>query len=152
MDLLQSVRTHVPRKFSLVRAFGSPRRALLVSLALVGLLSAAVYLARRRLGRAGPSAPPTPEQLAQMEIVALYRQLEHSMATRGVPRLPCTPPHAHAVALGEIGHPAAPEVRELTDVYLEVRFGGRQLTEVERHDYARRVKELRRAEPRRRAA
>jgi transglutaminase-like putative cysteine protease len=152
LDLLQSVRSHVPAKSALVRVFGSPRRALVSSLAFALVLSAAVYLARRRLARAGPSAPTTPEHLAQMEIVALYQQLEQSMASRGVPRLPSTPPYAHAVALSNVGHPTAPEVRALTDLYLEVRFGGRQLTDDQRQDFARRVKELRRAAPTRRAA
>jgi protein-glutamine gamma-glutamyltransferase len=152
MDLFQSVRSRVPTRIALVRALGSQRRLAWASAGLVALVLALGYLWRRRLLRSGPLAPTTAEQLAQLEIVALYRQLEHSMATRGVPRLASTPPHAHAAALIEIGHPAAAEVRQLTDIYLEVRFGGRKLADTERQDYVRRVKDLRRPESRRRAA
>lgn len=110
----------------------------------VGLLVvSAVYLWRRRR-----TAPPgkrgePPERLAALQIVALYRSLEAAMAARGVPRVPSTPPLAHALALEALNHPIAKEVLELTQQYVEVRYAGRTLSEDERREYARRVRLLR---------
>jgi protein-glutamine gamma-glutamyltransferase len=76
-------------------------------------------------------------------VVSLYRALEDVLRGMGVGRQPTTPPLAHAKALEQLNHPAAPEVLSLTEVYLETRFGRRELSLEEERDFERRVKSLR---------
>jgi transglutaminase-like putative cysteine protease len=76
-------------------------------------------------------------------VVTLYRGLEDALRSMGVGRQPTTPPLAHAKALEQLNHPAAPEVLSLTEVYLEARFGRRELSLEEERDFERRVKSLR---------
>jgi transglutaminase-like putative cysteine protease len=85
--------------------------------------------------------------------VALYRSLEDALRSMGVGRQPTTPPLGHARALEQLNHPAAAEVLALTELYLEARFGRRELSLEEERDFERRVKRLRRMElPEERAA
>jgi transglutaminase-like putative cysteine protease len=85
--------------------------------------------------------------------VALYRSLEDALRGMGIGRQPTTPPLAHARALEQLHHPAAPEVLALTELYLEARFGRRELSLEEERDFERRVKRLRRMDlPEERAA
>jgi transglutaminase-like putative cysteine protease len=85
--------------------------------------------------------------------VALYRSLEDARRGMGIGRQPTTPPLAHARALEQLRHPAAPEVLALTELYLEARFGRRELSLEEERDFERRVKRLRRMDlPEERAA
>ena len=98
-------------------------------------------------GSKKPDAQKTPEQLAALQVVELYKSLEAALAVRGVPRLASTPPLAHAESLAGMGHPVGPEALELTRLYLEIRFGGRALAELDRRDFARRVRALRQARP-----
>ena len=44
-----------------------------------------------------------------------------------------------------LGHPSAPEILDLTSLYLEARFGGRPLDDAQRRAFLRRVKLLRQA-------
>jgi transglutaminase-like putative cysteine protease len=78
--------------------------------------------------------------------VALYRSLEEALRSMGVGRQLTTPPLAHARALEQLEHPAAPEVLWLTERYLEARFGRREISQEEERDFERRVKRLRRLE------
>jgi transglutaminase-like putative cysteine protease len=85
--------------------------------------------------------------------VALYRSLEDALRSMGIGRQPTTPPLAHARALEQLNHPAAAEALALTELYLEARFGRRELSLEEERDFERRVKRLRRMElPEERAA
>jgi protein-glutamine gamma-glutamyltransferase len=75
-------------------------------------------------------------------IVALFCRLESALQRMGITRPRSIPPLRHAEDLQVHGHPLAPEILALTQVYLETRFGGKELTEATRHDFARRVREL----------
>lgn len=101
------------------------------------------YLLWLRRKRRNPEAPEFPERLAATQIVALYRELEAAMATRGVPRVASTPPLAHAQALVAIGHPVAAEVLAVTEQYLAVRYAGRELTDHDRRVLGRRIRAVR---------
>ncbi|CAN98441.1 putative membrane protein [Sorangium cellulosum So ce56] len=83
---------------------------------------------------------------------ALYESLEAAMLVQGVPRPPSLPPLRHAEALELAEHPLAREILTLTQVYLRARFGGATLSEDDSRDFERRVKALRGAERRARAA
>lgn len=77
---------------------------------------------------------------------ALYESLDAAMAAQGIPRAPGVPPLKHAELLGELGHPLAEEILELTDIYLAARFGGEVIEDADARDYERRVKAIRVAE------
>jgi transglutaminase-like putative cysteine protease len=97
---------------------------------------------RRRRHPARPTGDAG-ESFATAQIVALYRSLEAAMLVRGVPRVPSTPPLAHAQGLVALNHPIAEEVLALTEEYIQVRYAGRTLTENDRREFTRRVREVR---------
>jgi transglutaminase-like putative cysteine protease len=74
---------------------------------------------------------------------ALYRVLEQALAGQGISRPMSLPPLRHAEELRARNHPLADEVVALTTVYLEARFGGVTLDEIQKKDFERRVKEIR---------
>ncbi len=127
-------------------ALASPRR-LVAGVSGVLLLALGIYwLSRRRRRSHGRTpAPPTPQQISATQIVNLYKMLERAMASRGVARQTGTPPLAHARALTALGHPIASEVLDLTEIYQQVRFGGRSLDETTRREYGLRVRALKQA-------
>ncbi len=121
----------------------SPRRAWL-AFAGVALVAAGVFWFRRnRKPEDEGKEPPRPDELSTQRVVALYRSLEATLVVLGVPRPPSVPPLAHAIGLEELGHPAGSEVKALTQIYIEARFGSRVLDDGERRAYAERVKTLR---------
>lgn len=74
---------------------------------------------------------------------ALYEQLEAAMSAQGIGRAQGTPPLRHAEALATLHHTLAPEVLELTELYLDARFGGRALSSDDQQAYQRRVRAIR---------
>jgi transglutaminase-like putative cysteine protease len=125
----------------------SDKRVLAAVFGLGMLIAAGVIWYRSRGKVRGGPGPTTPEQVAQLQAVQLYKTLEEAMAMRGVPRRMGTPPLGHAQGLVAIRHPIAPEVQALTQIYLEARFGDRQLTAAERQQFLARTKALRVAPP-----
>ena len=73
---------------------------------------------------------------------SLYASLDAAMLSLGIPRTPATPPLAHAEALVREGHAKGGEILSLTLRYLDARFGGNAMGDVERREYERRVKGL----------
>jgi transglutaminase-like putative cysteine protease len=124
---------------------GNPqrRRTLVVAAMLASLIGFAYWQWLRR--KRSPTTPTgdAGESFVTAQIVALYRSLEAAMMVRGVPRVASTPPLAHAQGLVALGHPIGDEVLALTEQYLEVRYAGRALTEHDRREFARRVREVR---------
>src|SRR5262249_37524906 len=78
---------------------------------------------------------------------ALYRTLELALAMQGIPRPPTLPPLRHAEDLAARHHPLAEPVLELTNRYIEARFGGMAIDENAQRDYEKRVKEIRAFKP-----
>lgn len=145
LGLLRGVRQGLAGTGHAVQPLLSPRRILLLLLG-VALLLASLWTFRRAGTRPpkpgeSPSSPPP----AALHAAALYRALEAALNARGVPRQPSTPPLAHAKALVALGHPSAPEILDLTKLYLEARFGGRSLDDSERRAFLHRVRLLRQA-------
>jgi transglutaminase-like putative cysteine protease len=124
----------------------SPRRIATIVSGMLLLAIAIHYVRRRKRPRnSGPGEPG--ERLSTLQVVALYRSLEAAMAARGVPRVPSTPPLAHAEALLALNHPVANEVLDLTRQYIEVRYAGRSLSEQDRKEFTRRVRAIRDVPP-----
>jgi transglutaminase-like putative cysteine protease len=121
---------------------GSPRRAALTVLGLALLLSAAWYFYRRR-GRLRPKPPAPDDNEARVrETAELYRALDHALSLRGVPRPIGTPPLTHARGLMALGHPMADATLQLTERYLEARFGKQPFSAEERREFLRQAREL----------
>jgi transglutaminase-like putative cysteine protease len=122
------------------------------SLALVG---AAYWFWKRRRQRGESAALRSSKRGgldAQVEsAVALFRALESALHTQGITRPPSLPPLRHAQDLCLRNHPLGEEVVSLTERYLAARFGGEVLDETDRHDFERRVRDIR-ATPARRAS
>ncbi len=109
--------------------------------------STVVYGLWKRRRRSGDTPDPNRRDdrrndPARDAIVALFSKLETTLQKLGITRPRSLPPLRHAEDLQMHGHPLAPEILSLTHVYLEARFGGKELTEATRHDFARRVREL----------
>lgn len=145
VDLLRSVRDRYRQLqgASEWRAITAPRRGIPLVLGVALLALAAYRLLKRR-----KSAAPDLKQARQLriqndQIIDLYKSLEAALAARGAPRHSGTPPLAHARSLAAMGHPVGTETLALTELYIAVRFGGRALSEVEKKDFARRVRLLR---------
>ncbi|HEX9622636.1 MAG TPA: transglutaminaseTgpA domain-containing protein [Polyangiaceae bacterium] len=147
VDLFRSVRKRYgdvnfgPSWFGDV--FRSPRRTLLLVLGVACVIGGLVWLRRGRRGGAAKADSRSERERYALKVVALYRTLEAALMARGVARPPSTPPLAHARALEQAGHPAGAEAVKLTKIYLEVRFGGRKLSESLRSEFAARVERLR---------
>jgi transglutaminase-like putative cysteine protease len=147
-DLRRQVRLFddVSQRYERLRFRGSTRVALIgVGLAL-GI--AVGYVAWKRRGRAsgdrGRTGANKRVKHARVEVaVALYRALEGALQAHGLTRPPSLPPLRHAEELQVRRHRLAGEVLALTNVYLEARFGGRLLTEANKRDFERRVREIR---------
>jgi transglutaminase-like putative cysteine protease len=146
VHLFRSVRTGYSRftgSSDVFRTAASPRRVAIL-LAGVALIGVSVYLLRRfRPKRPDGSSPAAQPNARALQIIDLYRALEGALAARGVPRPAGTPPLAHARTLVALSHPVASEALALTQRYLDGRFGGRELSDSERRDFARRVRALR---------
>ncbi len=84
------------------------------------------------------------KKIAQKKSIDLYLKLEAALVARGVPRPVGTPPRTHAEALVGAGHPVGPEALALTDIYLDVRFGGSSLDPATERDFRARVHQLKR--------
>lgn len=116
---------------------------------LVGGLGAAVIVVAivlwRRRRKVLPARASTAPKRSPSALLAteLYEMLEQVMSARGVHRTAGTPPLRHAEALRAAEHPLADEYLELVRIYLEARFGGREVTADLKRDYEERVKALR---------
>jgi len=111
----------------------------------VALIALARYLWARRGGP--PAAEDKPRTRDAVLAAALYEQLDQALAQVGIARSPSTPPLRHAEALARLGHPLAHEILGLTQLYLGVRFGGEELSDVERRSFEARVRQVRQWRP-----
>ena len=84
--------------------------------------------------------------------IRLYQDLELIMSEFGVGRPLGTPPTAWALTLLAQGHPIAGRLVTMTQIYVEARFGSRNLSESDIEEFEQGVQLLRQMRPRKRAA
>ncbi len=114
------------------------------------LLFLGAYIAWRRRARRGPGKASEKEGRsgrAEETATRLYRTLEAALSVQGVSRPPTTPPARHAADLAKRRHPLAEEVGDLTEIYLEARFGRAAISEATRQDFERRARAIRSYRP-----
>ncbi len=118
---------------------------------LVLVLGFAGYVVwRRRQKPKAPALDPVDKLRVdpkQEAATALYRNLELALELQGIPRPPALPPLRHAEDLAGREHPLADSILELTNRYLEARFGGSALDEGGQREYERKVREIRSYKP-----
>ncbi len=101
------------------------------------------YLRRKRMYAMAAIKPGDARSQSALLATALYESLDVAMGVRGIARSPGTPPLKHAELLGSMAHPLAAEIQELTQIYIESRFGGRTLDDDDRRSFEKRVRILR---------
>jgi hypothetical protein len=84
---------------------------------------------RSRRKQAAKGVRPVSRQAAQA--VKLYHELERALAARGYARPAASTPKEHALSLEAGGFPYAAEVRDVTERYMQVRYGTGELDELE---------------------
>ncbi len=114
---------------------------LLIPLVLGPSFVLARWLWRRRARLRVPKG--TRVRAADLAIIELYKKLEAALAAAGFARHLGTPPRSHALALAQLEHPEQAEVLALTERYLEIRFGGDDLSADEHELLRSRVAALR---------
>ena len=123
---------------------------------IIGLLIAVASIAAYVLWTRRKKKKPVPVDRSEKEereaqrqeaVASLYRSLELVMAAHGISRPASLPPLRHAEQVESSEHPLGKDVFELTNDYIELRFGGRILTDGTRKEFERRVKELRARKP-----
>ena len=107
------------------------------------LVSGAVFLWRRRKGTKRKESDPTVKDRAAVLAASLYESLDAAMLAQGIPRPQGTPPLRHARSEAVGAHPLAQEIRDLTEIYLEARFGHRPLDEPACKVFEQRVRAIR---------
>ena len=97
---------------------------------------------RRRSITVEPLHAATQRGASALLATELFEGLENVMSSRGVHRTVGTPPLKHAESLVASGHALGDDYRELVVVYLEARFGSREVTPVLKKDFEERVREI----------
>jgi protein-glutamine gamma-glutamyltransferase len=120
------------------------RRGFIFLIVAAGAIGGAYFYFRRKKLRAMAAVKPgDARSRSALLATALYESLDIAMGVRGVARSPGTPPLKHAELLTSMSHPLASEIYELTNIYIESRFGGRTLDDEEKRIFERRVRALR---------
>ncbi|MBX3185920.1 MAG: DUF3488 domain-containing protein [Labilithrix sp.] len=120
------------------------RGPVLAGVLLVAVAAAYILWKRKRTSKdpQGALDPKTRVDPQLEAATALYRSLEHALALQGISRPMSLPPLRHAEDLVAKAHPLATDVLDLTNRYLDARFGGQAFTDDATREYERRIKEI----------
>jgi hypothetical protein len=110
------------------------------------------FVRMRKSGRRRADTIHAPLAPSAKLAIQLYQELEQVLTENGIPRPLGTPPLGYANLLGRMGHPLADRIAELTQLYLEARFGDRPLLPSEVADFHHQLSLLRQLSSRGRAA
>ncbi|CAN5714056.1 DUF3488 and transglutaminase-like domain-containing protein [soil metagenome] len=126
---------------------GKITRGPVVAGGLIGLLVVGYVVWQRRRHKRGDRKDPTKKNDAtERSLIAaagLYKTLENALTMHGLTRPASTPPLRFAEQLEERKHPLAPEVLDLTGIYLGARFGSEALDDRATKTFETRVKAIR---------
>jgi hypothetical protein len=117
---------------------GSLATAFLLVIALALALLLAVRMLRRRANQRVIS-------VSAREAQELYQRLESALSARGMGRPAHVTPEAHARALEASGFVAADAVTEVTEVYLQARYGQLQMPRERVRSLKQRISDVKRA-------
>lgn len=121
-----------------------PRRVwpvvLLKAAILVAGAAAWVLLYRRRAGRRRPGAMPTGG--GSQPVARLYRRCLERLAERGLPRAAWETPRELSRRVLASGVAGAEDFASLTELYVQARFGGREIEDRRITELARRLNQL----------
>jgi transglutaminase-like putative cysteine protease len=123
----------------------STRRTLIGGGVVLVAIALGGWFARRK--SQAPAAPPSARSArsrSERTATALYEELESALTVQGITRAPGTPPLRHAEALFASDHPLGAEVLELTQRYLDARFGGVELSDDDVRSLTQRVRAIQR--------
>lgn len=159
-DLKTQVRIFedVARRYEALRSQTGANRGVMERVTRPSVLAGAILLLgigayvvwRRRRGPKVQSPEPLDKPKVDPKLEAateLYRALETALAAQGIPRPPALPPLKYAEELQTKNHPLAISILDLTNRYLEARFGGQVLDETAEREFERRIKEIRTFKP-----
>ncbi len=130
----------------------TPRNAVFAVALMIAAVRVARYLRVRAVRGKGTATAQGPLSPPAKLAVQLYQGLEQVLLEHGIPRPQSTPPWGYAKSLRRLGHPLAEQVVQLTQLYLEVRFGKRPLLAAEVAEFQRQLDALRQSKPHSRAA
>ncbi|NUQ76770.1 MAG: DUF3488 domain-containing protein [Polyangiaceae bacterium] len=145
VGLIQSLKSRYRKADSFLSAKGPrPRVVVMIIAGALGVTALAIFILRRR-GKRIDRARALLEARSPSSVLAtsLYETLDAAMGVQGLARAPSTPPLRHAESLVALEHPLAQEIFELTQIYLQARFGGVAISDEEKRDFERRVRALR---------
>ncbi|MEM9691976.1 MAG: DUF3488 and transglutaminase-like domain-containing protein, partial [Myxococcota bacterium] len=143
VGLLEAMSERTPGVRGWFRGRGATGARFSVALGLVLIIAGGVLLYRRRKKRADVTNPRGRRRRREEEAATgLYQVLDRAMSTMGIARHHATPPLRHAQTLRAAGHPDANTIAELTERYLDARFGHHPLETGERREFEQRVKDL----------
>jgi hypothetical protein len=121
-------------------------RKVWIGLAIAGAtIGLGVYLWRRKRRTKLTANDPSVRERAATLAASLYEALDAAMMVQGVPRPQGTPPLRHSESEAVLAHPMAKEIRSLTEIYLEARFGKQPLDEAGKRGFEQRVRAIRQA-------
>ena len=122
-----------------------PLKKIAMASALAIAIGLAVRHLRRRRNAASGRDGSLPISHHAERSVALYRDLEATLAQLGFARAVATPPLRFAVEVGAANENVAADVLALTLVYLETRWGGKEISLSDESDFRTRIKAIGRA-------
>jgi transglutaminase-like putative cysteine protease len=102
-----------------------------------------VWRRRQRRTKAEGPSDKTRTNRGQQVAASMYRLLEQALLAQGLTRPASLPPLRFAEELRTREHPLGPEVIDLTEIYLSVRFGGTRLSDTAVRGFDRRVRAVR---------
>jgi len=145
VGIIQVLKSRYKKADSFLSAKGPrPRVLAMIGGGSVGVAAIAFFALRRR-GKRFNRSRGLLEARSPSAVLAtsLYEALDAAMGAQGLSRSPSTPPLRHAESLVAIEHPLAEEIFELTQIYLQARFGGIPISDEQKREFERRVRVLR---------
>jgi hypothetical protein len=117
-----------------------------VKIAMLGIVITvgSIFFIYRRRREQGPNKSRKKKGISKDALLAskLYSKLDQTMTAIGLGRDKSVPPMLHARKLAETDSPGAGTIRKLTQIYIDTRFGGLNLTSQQHEFFEQSIREL----------